>query len=75
MWWRVRRGCGGTVPVSWWGESGEVAYLQGCGLPQGVARERVRALVERCGACALQLDDKPALRDAFLAFAYGETAA
>jgi hypothetical protein len=72
---RLLRMIEGTVPEAWWVEPGEVAYLQGCGLPQGVARERVRALVERCGACALQLDDKPALRDAFLAFAHGETAA
>jgi hypothetical protein len=65
----------GKIPESWWVDPAEVAYLQGCGLPEVVARERVGALVERCGASALQLDDKPALRDAFVAFARGEAAA
>ncbi len=66
---RLLRIIDGTVPEAWWVEPADVTYLQGCGLSEAVARERVRALVQRCGAGALQLDDKPALRDAFLAFA------
>jgi glycosyltransferase involved in cell wall biosynthesis len=72
---RLLRVLEGTVPEAWWVDPAEVAYLQGCGLPEAVSRERVRALVERCGASALQLDDKPALRDAFVAFARGGAAA
>ena len=71
---RLLRMIDGAVPDAWWVEPADVEYLQGCGLPEDVARERVRAVVERCGAGALQLDDKPALRDAFLAFARGEAA-
>lgn len=69
---RLLRLIDGDVPEAWWVDPAEVTYLPGCGLPDGVARERVRAVVERRGASALQLDDKPALRDAYLAFARGE---
>ena len=72
---RLLRMIEGDVPDAWWVEPAEIAYLQGCGLPEAVACERVRTLVERCGASALQLDDKPALRAAFLAFARGGVAA
>lgn len=59
----------GDIPAAWWCDPSEVAYLQGCGLAEQVVRDRVRALVERFGATALCLEDKPALRDAFVAFA------
>jgi len=68
---RLLRMIEGGVPDAWWVDPAEVSYLHGCGLPEAVARERVRALVERRGAGALQLDDKPVLRDAFVAFGRG----
>lgn len=69
---RLLRMIEGGVPDAWWVDPAEVSYLHGCGLPESVARERVRTLVERCGAGALQLDDKPVLRDAFVAFGRGD---
>jgi hypothetical protein len=66
---RLLRVLRGNIPAVWWCEPAQVEHLQGCGLAEDVVRERVRALIDRFGASALQLDDKPALRDAFVAFA------
>jgi hypothetical protein len=60
----------GDVPAHWWCEPGDVDHLHGCGLPEEVARSHVRALLARFGRAALAFaDDRPALRDAFAAFA------
>ena len=72
---RLLRMIEGTVPEAWWVDPAEVAYLHGCGLPEDLARQRVREIFERCGASALHLDDKPVLRDAFVAFARKEASA
>lgn len=72
---RLLRVLRGDIPADWWCDPAQVDHLQGCGLAEPVARERVRALIERFGAAALQLDDKPALRDAFVAFARAGAAA
>lgn len=71
---RLLRLLDGDIPAAWWREPAQVSHLHGCGLAEGAARERVQALVDRFGAGALQLDDKPALRDAFVAFAKGAAA-
>ncbi|MFT3956835.1 MAG: hypothetical protein QM722_21350 [Piscinibacter sp.] len=68
---RLLRLLRGDIPAAWWREPAQVDHLQGCGLAESAARDRVRTLVERFGAGALQLDDKPVLRDAFIAFANG----
>lgn len=62
------------IPPVWWREPAQVSHLHGCGLAEDAVRERVRTLVDRFGAGALQLDDKPALRDAFVAFGRGASA-
>jgi hypothetical protein len=62
------------IPAAWWREPAQVTHLHGCGLTEDVARDRLRALLDRFGAGALRLDDKPALRAAFVAFAKGAPA-
>lgn len=69
---RIARVLRGDVPDAWWCYPDQVDNLHGCGLSDTVAREHVRALLARCGAGALQLDDKPALRDAFVTFAHDD---
>jgi hypothetical protein len=59
----------GEVPEAWWCDPKQVDYLHGCGLSEATAQLRVRDLIDRCGVAALQLDDKPKLRDSFVAFA------
>ncbi len=71
---RLLRLISGDIPPAWWREPSQVTHLHGCGLAEEAARERVRSLLDRFGASALQLDDKPALRDAFVAFAKGAPA-
>lgn len=66
---RLSRVLRGDVPEAWWCDPARVDYVHGCGLSEAVARAHVRALVDRCGASALQLDDKPRLREAFVNFA------
>jgi hypothetical protein len=65
---RLLRVLKGDVPAAWWCDPHAVDHLHGCGLNDGIAREHVRALIERCGVAALQLDDKPVLRQAFVEF-------
>lgn len=71
---RLLRLLRGDVPAAWWREPAQVNHLHGCGLAEDAVRERVRTLVDRFGAGALQLDDKPALRDALVIFAKGAAA-
>ena len=71
---RLSRVLHGEVPDEWWCDPAQVDYLHGGGLSEAVAREHVRSLVARCGASALQLDDKPGLRQAFVDFARGAVA-
>ena len=57
------------VAEGWTVDPGCAIYCHGCGLSEEAARQRIRRLVALRGASALQLDDKPALREAMLAFA------
>lgn len=66
---RLARVLRGDVPDAWWCHPAQVDYLNGAGLGDAVARAHVRALIDRCGDSALQLDDKPRLRQAFVDFA------
>lgn len=62
----------GTAPPEWLIQPDSVLYLQGGGLTEEEARRSVAALIEAAGPGALQLDHKPALRDAFVAFAHSQ---
>jgi hypothetical protein len=59
----------GRVPPSWLLNLAGLRYVQGVGLAEPAARDIVRRLIETEGVTALQLDDRPALREAFTAFA------
>lgn len=58
-------------PAQWFFDPSTVDYLQGCGLPESAARDRVARLIADCGVGALQLQDKPALQAAFVDWARG----
>lgn len=57
------------VPDQWWCDPASVSYLEGCGLPRGRAKRLISLLVDRFGADALQLHDKPELEADFVKFA------
>lgn len=59
----------GDYPAGWVCDPGELRYVHGCALPEDRAREGIRAVVRTAGESALQLDDKPALRQEFIIFA------
>ena len=59
----------GDIPESWMFDPRAVRYLEGCGLHEDAARERVRRLIEHAGPAALCLADKPELQQAFVDWA------
>jgi hypothetical protein len=63
---------GGNVPREWLFDPMDIRYLHGSGLSESDARELVRAVIQKGGVEALQLDDKPGLKDMFVAFAFGD---
>lgn len=63
----------GSAPSEWRCESARLHYLGGAGLHETRVRQNIKAVVDRGGVSALQLDDKPQLRRRFLGFAQGET--
>jgi len=65
---RMMRILQGDIPPSWWFDPQTVRYLEGCGLHEDAARERVRRLIEYAGPAALHLADKPQLQQAFVAW-------
>jgi glycosyltransferase involved in cell wall biosynthesis len=69
---RLLRILDGDIPESWWLDPGAVRYLEGCGLHEDAARQRVRRLIDHGGAAALCLADKPALEQAFLRWALAD---
>jgi hypothetical protein len=58
----------GRVPPEWMHEVAEVRYTRGVGLAEEHGREIVRRLIAEHGPSALQLDDRPAMRHAFVEF-------
>jgi hypothetical protein len=63
---RLLRIIRGDIPADWWFDPAKVDYVYGCGLSEVAARDHVRSLIEICGVSALQVDDKPELRKAFI---------
>jgi hypothetical protein len=61
-------------PEAWTIAPDAVAYVHGGGLAEADARAFVAGLLRSYGPGALHLDHKPALRDAFVAFAQGGNA-
>lgn len=62
------------VPDHWWCDPRAVRYVEGCGMPRGRAQRLIGALVDRFGAQALQVSDKPELEAALVALAAGRSA-
>ncbi len=62
----------GNIPREWLYDPMNTRYLHGCGIPESRARELVRAVIQKGGVAALQLDDKPELRNMFVAFAFDQ---
>jgi hypothetical protein len=62
----------GNVPREWLYHPMNIRYLHGLGLSEPRAKELVRAVIQKGGVGALQLDDKPELRDKFVAFAFDQ---
>jgi hypothetical protein len=59
----------GKVPPDWMHDVAGVRYTRGVGLAEADARDIVRRLIAQEGTAALQLDDRPQMRDAFVEFA------
>lgn len=59
----------GRIPPEWVHSVDEVRYTHGVGLAEDHARDIVGGLIAEEGTGALQLDDRPAMRDAFVEFA------
>jgi hypothetical protein len=59
----------GEIPPEWRADPHGLRHLLGGGLPKDIVRAMVAGVVAHGGPSALQLDDKPELRDAFLRFA------
>lgn len=60
----------GRIPSAWMHTVDEVRYTHGVGLAEEHARQIVRELIAEEGTSALQLDDRPAMRNAFVEFAH-----
>jgi hypothetical protein len=56
----------GVLPGECWFEPHRTTYVHGGGMNQALLRETVRELVRHYGPSALELDDKPALRNRLL---------
>lgn len=61
----------GRISPGWVHTVDAVRYTHGVGLDEEHARGIVRGLIAEEGTSALQLDDRPALRDAFVDFSRG----
>ena len=62
----------GDVPSEWWCDAADSLYLHGCGLPLERSRQLVARLLRAHGPDSLQVNDKPALRQALIDFAAGD---
>ncbi len=63
---RYHRIIEGDIPEKWWFDPKNITYLHGWGLPEAKLKETVSSYIRKHGLSALQLDDKPALRDRLL---------
>ncbi len=59
----------GRAPADWYADPTRLRYLHGWGLSESRLREVLRAVLERGGASALMLADKPELERRFVEFA------
>ena len=59
---------GGRIPPAWVHSVDDVRYTHGVGLDEEHARSIVGAVIAEHGTGALQLDGRPAMRDAFVQF-------
>jgi hypothetical protein len=57
------------IPADWWYDPATITYVHGCCISEQRIRTLVRAIVARGGPVALQLDDKPGLRQQLLEWA------
>lgn len=62
----------GVVPAEWMFDPQDIRYLYGVGLPDRDVAALVCMMVTEGGAAALQLDDKPALLNAFTSLGVDE---
>lgn len=56
------------IPQEWYVQPSQISYVYGFGMPEQLLKESINLYIESEGTSALQLDDKPILRDAFLNF-------
>lgn len=56
----------GNVPADWYFDPFDTLYIGGCGLSKETTAIQIQTLVEAYGASALQVDDKPRLKEALL---------
>lgn len=59
----------GSAPESWFFDPADTRYVFGVGGPKDRVRDALRKLVLKHGPAALQLDDKPELKEMILEFA------
>jgi hypothetical protein len=69
---RLRRVCVGDVPAAWRADPMTVVAVHGCGVDETTARAWIGEVVMAAGPSGLGVDDKPRLREAFLALARGD---
>jgi hypothetical protein len=62
------------VPPQWWCDPQEVDYVGGCGVPDKLLRQRLRAMIDDGGLQCLHVSDKPRLERALATFADGAAA-
>ena len=60
------------IPDDCWCDPCDINYVHGTGLPEALSRKAIASLIEKYGDAALQLDDKPKLKECFLEFARGK---
>jgi hypothetical protein len=66
---RFLRVIGGDIPADWWCDPKAVSYVHGYGLEEADLKRMIKSLIGRHGLSALQLDDKPPLRNRLLKLA------
>jgi len=58
------------VPCDWWFDPRDMCYLQGCGLPETMAKQSVARVLRVFGLKGLQLSHRPDLEQAYQQFAH-----